>query len=162
MVWKQQPIYWIIEIIFTWNIFAPFLWALHCTGQSVLSPTKRPRVFHATCKSHVASESSYTVQLSLGQQGWKSCKDALEKTENCTKCKMTGQGDQAKHSHWIEYERSGGRTVKQEQMLNFSFDQSVIEWLSWVLKNSQIILPTYIISVTNVGRGACGWGGVQW
>ena len=101
MVWKQQPIYWIIEIIFTWNIFAPFLWALHCTGQSVLSPTKRPRVFHATCKSHVASESSYTVQLSLGQQGWKSCKDALEKTENYTNWKFCKV--QNKVNDWPEW-----------------------------------------------------------
>ena len=51
--------------------------------------------------------------------------DQTDQDDHTNQVDRLNWGDQITHSHWIEYERCGGRTVKHAKLPISSFDESV-------------------------------------
>ena len=64
----------------------------------------------------------------MNYKSWKLCKWQIVQNDQTDRSDQTDLGDQTTHSHWIQCEMGGGKTVKHEKLPIPSFDQSVCEW----------------------------------
>ena len=96
--------------------------------------------FHTVSKLWWRGNSAWKCEYHLTAT---SCNHYQQNLYEKSQTKLTRQGDQTNHSHWIEKERGGAMTVKHDSNLSFWWARPSVSLWRWSLQEMLAHLKIY-------------------